>query len=316
MPLSSSSSLGQTREVKALQRFVNGDLPVKEATVYRKLTRADGKLQNEEWWRFAWQRGTWYVQRLQPDSNNPALLVPRPDSAICGASFSGLWAISDKDTHVAAKTSATNSLLEKNVGKRNMMLSALSLGLPRILDVQDIEEAPIEWNALEFKTSVATKRGNKYTILGKLSVDANGLPASAEYSGIEEFPGGLITYEYNPESATVPTVFTAKYAGSELRYEFLSITLGSNDLSNTGGYVPSLFAHTRGERRLTLWTNDRPYSVIQGKIVPAFEMHHRRRPAGSIILIILAVITATFLMLLYRHSEQTKNQKGQIQSDK
>jgi hypothetical protein len=287
------------------ENFVNGQVPLKEAIVYRKLSKADGTMQNEEWWRFGWQPETWYVQRLEPDANNPANLVPRPRSACYGASYTNLWAVSSKNVHIVAKATSADSLLDKNSASRNLMFAALSLGFPRILNDYTTEHGAVEWDGLQFR-SVVDASNKKSALSGTLTLGENGLPASAQYPGIGDFPAGSVTYEYRRKADTIPDVFIATYGGAELRYEFLSLTLGSNDLSNTGGYVPSLFASNNVERHVTLWTNDKAYSLINGQILPAFEVHQAKKRTGSIILLILVITSVIFLVSLYRRLGQTK----------
>lgn len=306
------------------QAFVNGEVPVKEAVVYRKITRADGTLVNQEWWRFGYQENTWYVQRLEPDKANPSKLVPLWDHEVFGASITHVWTVSDKTVNVAAKQSATGSVPDRHGAfPRSLMIEALSLGLPRRLDVPTIGDAPIGWDGLEFQTVVGSKRDEKGAVLatsnlaGKLSLGDNRLPASAEYPGVDAFPAGSVTCEYNSDTEGVPAVFIVRNSGTEFRYEFISLELGSNDLNGTDGYVPSLFADMKLERLITLYTNDKPYSVIHGKIRPAFGAQkivgeHRSR-IGLIILVTLAAASAIILALWYRRSEQERKTKQQQQ---
>lgn len=57
------------------QDFVNGNIPIKEAIVYRNIAKLDGTWMNEEWWRFGCQDNTYYVQRLEPDKETVQKLV-------------------------------------------------------------------------------------------------------------------------------------------------------------------------------------------------------------------------------------------------
>jgi len=65
------------------------------------------------------------------------------------------------------------------------------------------------------------------------------------------------------------------------RYEFLLLMLGSNYLGETEGYVPAMFAHTNFDRHFTLWTNSLPYSIINGKTLPAFGGKQKRTGCPS-----------------------------------
>jgi len=82
-----------TARLATFQKFVNGEVPVKEAVVYRELSKTNGTVLNREWWRLGYQNDTWFVQRLIPVATNSSHLVPR--DAICGASFAQLWTVSE-----------------------------------------------------------------------------------------------------------------------------------------------------------------------------------------------------------------------------
>lgn len=311
---------GQTTnsQLDIFQKFVNGMVPVREAVVYRIIAGKDGTMVNQDWWKFGLQGETWYVERLQPSTNDPEMLVPRPGSAVYGASVEDMWAVSDKDVHIAAKTVAANSLLDRNSAERNLMFSALSLGLPRMLDIRTLADAPIVWKGLQFHSTVAIKRSRtgavvaKAVIRGELTVSTVGaVPESAEFQGSGEFPSGSIRYEYQQDFPSVPKIFIAKYGGREYRYKFLSLVLASNDAILSGGYTPSMFAKKEPvERHVTFWTNGKAYSLIRSNLVPAFGAYEAQKRHGGIFLALLAIISALFLALLWR-SERRKNKQTQ-----
>ncbi len=138
-PTAGQGSTANTANAKLalFQDFVNGNVPVKEAVVYRKITKPDGTMVNQEWWRFGCQGSTWYVQRLRPDTNNPSSLVPLGGHQVGGASYTHLWIIDDRNVHLAAKESAEGSLLTK-AGLPTLLQTALSLGLPRKFGFFDV----------------------------------------------------------------------------------------------------------------------------------------------------------------------------------
>jgi hypothetical protein len=295
------------------QNFVNGRIPITEAVMCRKILSSEGKVLNQEWWRFGWQENTWYVQRVTPDGLSQTNFVPRTNSVICGHSWSHGWTISDENVHVAEKAFESGSKPDTFCAfERSLMFGALSLGLPRRDDVPAIQNAAINWDGLEFHSIVATSRDPTGKVLetsaisGKLNLLENGLTTSASYEGSGQFPGGSVAYEYRGENGLIPAAFTIKHPKREYRYEFLTLHLGSNDLSRTEGYVPSLFADLKVERSITLWTNDRPYSVINGKLQPAFgrPIHgeHAGRKSALLIMISLAVGAAIVLGLWYKRS--------------
>jgi thiol-disulfide isomerase/thioredoxin len=265
---------GASTEDKLLnfQKFVNGELAVKEAVMCRQVAGSNGVVLNREWWRFGCQKGTWFVQRLNPAGTNSPKLVPL-DSTVCGASFAQYWVISDENLHLAGRDEA---LEHSSWYDRILMIGALSLGIPRQVPVQENENTLVKWNGLEFNTVMGTKWDPNGEVVataplrGELELGANGLPATARFSGGGQLSSATITYEYPPDTEGIPSVFVIKYPGTAYRYEFLSLTVGSNDLAKTEGYVPSMFADMKTGRTVMLWTNELPYEQKEGKSYPAF----------------------------------------------
>ncbi len=312
-------SAGATNARLALfQDFVNGQVPVKKAVVYRKISKPDGMIINQDWWCFGYQDNTWYAERLKPATNDPTKLVPLSHDVICGASFTHLWTISDQNIHVAAKPFAAGGTPDRyGATVRNPMQASISLGLPRRLDKLELSDAPIEWDGLRFRTVRYEGLGGNgvgitVTLDGDVTLDANGLPAVARWSETHGYTGGSVFYEYGPDTQGIPTAFVCKYTKEALsyRYEFLSLTLGTNDLSETEGYVPSLFTDLKQERQVTIWTNNQDYSLINGKLVsgarPAHVYGEGPKQTGVIILISLAAVASTILALWYRRSKKER----------
>ena len=305
------------------QDFVNGKVPVKEAVVYRKITKPDGAVDNQDWWRFGCQENTWYCQRLQPDKNDASQLVPHGDQEVGGASYTHLWIIDDRNVHLAVKESADGSLLDK-YPLRNLMQSTLSLGLPRRTDKIEVSEAPIEWNGTKFSTIYydgPDEKGHRVTVVleGEVKLGIGGAPTVARWAPVRNLPGGAVTFEYGADTNAVPSVFAVKYSDEDLeyRYEFLSLTLGSNNLSETEGYVPALFSDLRLERNVKIWTNRQDYSLINGKLMsnarPMRIYGQGPKRGGLITLVSLVGVTATILALGYRRwakERRTNEQKG------
>jgi peroxiredoxin len=270
---------GQTTSagLALFQQFVNGQVPVKEAVVYREISNNNGKVLNKEWWQFAYQNDSWFVQRLIPDATNSAKLIPR-DSTIYGASFKQLWMISDQNLAAVGKDVATGSLPAKNLFYRTLIFSALSLGIPRQSDALSITDAPVKWNSLEFNSVIVSQRDKMGTAMataplqGQLIQGNNGCPVSAVYPEIGQYPGGEVTYEYEPSDATgIPKSFVEQYGNEKCRYEFLSLKLGEDNFMATNGYVPSLFADMTLKRIVTQYTNGLAYEQRDGKSYPSFQ---------------------------------------------
>ena len=269
---SAISAEGPSTPLQNFRSFVNGAVPVKEAVVYRQISQTN-KVLNEEWWRFGYQPNTWYVQRLHPATNDPAKLVPLEYDAVVGASFTNMWTVADKGLDLVEKRFAVGSRpASYGEFQRSLMLSALSLGLPRRFDAFDIADAQIEWSGTAFRTEInGSNKTNRLTLEGRLTVAGDGSPISAEFQAIGTRPAGTVAYEYRTNGMPVPAICTLRSGERKYRYEFLSLKLGTNDLSGTGGYVPSMFADMKLARNTTVWTNSLPYSANDGKIIPAFR---------------------------------------------
>jgi hypothetical protein len=171
------------------QEFVNGEVSIREAIVFRRITKSDGALVNQEWWRFGYQNDTWYVQRLTPAVDDSSKLVPLPGNTVCGASVDRLWTVGDKDVHWAARDSAAGSIPDTfGEFSRSLLLSALSLGLPRLTEVLSIEKAPVTWNQTKFTSETASKRDPQGKVLafgtatGEVVLSPEGTSASAPFA--------------------------------------------------------------------------------------------------------------------------------------
>jgi thiol-disulfide isomerase/thioredoxin len=186
--------------------------------------------------------------------------------------------VSDRNIHIADKTAYLGSTPDTYGSfQRSLMFAALSLGLPRKPDLHTIAESEVTWDRSAFTTYVVSKRGTNNSALataqtvGKLTLKEDGLPASASIPALGDFPGFTVTYEYAATNYSLPSAFVVNYAQTTYRFQFLSLQLGTNDMTETGGYVPSMFADMSLKRHVTLWTNDLPYSQIDGKSMPAFR---------------------------------------------
>jgi thiol-disulfide isomerase/thioredoxin len=259
--------------------FVNGGVPVKEAVVYREVSKADGTLVNKEWWRFGWQSGTWYVQRLVPNTNDPAKPFTRASDSVSGASLTNVWSVSDRNLHLAENAVARGSGPDSHGAfERSLMLDALSLGLARNSSVHTILDGHIGWRLLAFSTPVASRRDNRGTVTatarvsGRIELGDNGLPVTAIVPAEGDFPGETTVYEFAPTNVGIPKVFVTKSPdGHTVRHEFVSLQLGTNDLTATGGYAPALFADMNLQRGVTVWTNDLSYFLRDGEFQPSFR---------------------------------------------
>lgn len=190
------------------QAYVNGELPVKEAIVYRRISQHD-KITNQEWWRFGWQVNSWYVQRLEPDQSQSGDLVPLKGGVVLGKSYDHLWVVGDDFIHVAKEGWVLGSVLDR-AGRfpRSLLFSALSLGLPRRSDVISLDESPIHWEDSEFETVRNANRSGQgppslVRTKGQVVLGSGGLPEAAHYAEAGPMLGGTVTYRYVADGGMV-----------------------------------------------------------------------------------------------------------------
>jgi len=265
--------------LEIFQRFTTGKIPIKDAVVYRKLSTLGGKVLNEEWMRFGYQERTWFVYRLAPDTNNSSLLMPVDYHVVCGASLDQLWTISAKNFHVADKKSATGSVPDRfGDFSRGFMWRSLALGIPCI------ENTNIIWAGTNFATTVASKRDKKgdpterASLKGTLRLGTNGLPIGGEFQAVGDHRPEKVSYEHAHDSIGIPTAFTEVFTGSDpriFRYQFLSLTLGKENMEATDGYVPTMFGVPKYGREATLWvgTNHMEVDTLDVRLPAITSLH-------------------------------------------
>jgi hypothetical protein len=272
------------------KQFIVGQVPVREAVVYTTLTR-EGKLVNEEWFRFAYQPGdTWFVQRLIPDATITNNLVPRDDT-IVGASTTTRWNLGAKVMEVVDKAYASGSNPEQfGAFYSGLVYGTMNLQLP----------IPVEWHGLEFT--------NAQGATGQITLE-NGRPAEAKWavrrpgSTNEGWDVMWTRYDYAGSSNGLPRAFTL--ADSRLTHEsrFVSLVLGTDPKLGTNGYIPAMFSPALKEI-VIFWTNDESYLLTGGrlqsrKLPPGARVYTgERRVWPLLVLVGVALITAPGLIFL------------------
>src|SRR5882672_9613574 len=191
--------------LETFQRFVNGKVPVKDAVVYRRLTKPDGTLMNEEWMRFGYQDKTMFVFRLTRDTNNASQLISLPRPETFGASFDQVWTISDRTLHVADKEFAFGSVPDTaGAFPRSLVINSLALGIPCL------ENTNIQWSGSNFTSKILIHRditgiaNETVSVKGRLLLGADGIPTGAEYSGSANSNDRSVAYEYEPSQRGIP----------------------------------------------------------------------------------------------------------------
>jgi|GEM_PF-2731972 len=293
------------------QKFVNGEIPVQEAIVYRTVAKTNGIVFNKQWWRFAYQEGTWYCQQLKPDDSNPTNLIPSAMNGVCGKSYTSFWKINDAIIEVADKNFVRDSHLDY-VFERFLMLSALSLNLPRITQAFDIQDSYIEWDNLKYRSIVVSKRDKankvaKSPIEGWLVLGADGAPILSEHPGVGVFPAGKTHYYYTSLAESIPTEFISTNDVSIVDEKFILLKLGKTDLKKTGGYVPSMFADMKVHRDVAVWTNSKSYYLENGKLVDTstiLTFDNQKKQKGferlTVSLCVLAAVSAFLTLWRWR----------------
>lgn len=268
----SARSADQASGLEAFRQLSSGRLPIKEAVVLRTVSRPNGSVINKEWFRFGYQRGSWFAERLAPGTNDSRKLEHLANRTVCGASFTHRWTISDQNIHVAYKDAVTNNVPEE-FGNfyRRLMLESVTLGIGVGIPNLSIEQ--IQWDGLSFGSALGTATN---IVIGRVALGSNGLPEFADCLAIGSSSAGEIRYEWTKGGALAAFTKTFRRAGSNsYRYEFISLVIGAIDLDDTDGFVPSMFAFGDVPRRATLWTEEGSRTVNQSELPIAWVSRQR-----------------------------------------
>lgn len=296
--VSASTGFGQTNssKLKTFQRFVNGQVPIQEAVVYRKISEPSGYV-NQDWWRFGIQGESWYCQRLQPDQADPSKLVPHNslENGVAGASVRELWTVCDQFIHVADRAHASGSTPDRFGGIfRNLMMASLSLGISRDNDPLVIKSVRVKWDGLKYKSVVSTKRKDGHPaergqIEGTLTLDNQGFVASLKQEARPNWSPRTVTYEYPPNSEGIPIRIVVRdhsladptnTVDDVIEYVFLSLKVGTDKSVGKQGYLPSMFADKNLPWVISYWTNGVGYSLHDGEWRRYVE--HRKKPSPEV----------------------------------
>ncbi|MHB9006263.1 MAG: hypothetical protein ACYDC1_04980 [Limisphaerales bacterium] len=294
--------------LKLFQQFSNGQMPIEEAIVYRRI---GGSFTNESWLRFGFQTNTWYGQWVKPDPANAGQFVP-VDSRMQGASHSHFWLFSDDNIHLVPLDNAKDSTpWEFCKISWSMIRQALSFGVPMPHD----GVGGIHWDGPRFESRTITEFDQTWTPLetnvvrGVLVLGPDGRPRSTEYTAKDQRLNSVVTYEYAPDSQGLPRVFTeTKVNGdSTWRFEFLALKMGAVDLSQTDGYVPSLFADMTLPRKTAVWSHEKVWYVEGDELKPGFGFEPYRPPNSSAPWV-LGAVALVLTLFLARWLLRFKNQ--------
>lgn len=294
-----------------VKTFINGKIPIKNALVFRDIRAADGRVLNREWFRFGYQNGTWFAQRLSPDAKEPSKLTNHPLGVVVGASDRELWTISDENMHVAELGRSRGSVPEAFGSlERSLVFSTLALGVPRRLDITLLSESEIQWNGTRFSSQVITNIGahgeslKLGTVQGEFEFGSGGRVIGLRHPSLGKYPSRLVRYEYPPDRTnTIPARFIVEADGRIMTYEFLALDLGENESVSGAGYLPGMFAVNNAARNYTFWTNDRPYSFIEGHFQRAYGSANRR--ATTTIFLGVGLVAASVSAFAYKRWQKT-----------
>ncbi len=290
------------KRMTLFEQFTRGEIPIREAVVYREAQKPDGTVFNREWVKFSFQAAgaTYYIQRLAPSTNDPSKLVSAGANRTWGASMTHLWVITDTDVHVVEKTVAAGSGPKQNSDFGiNFMEGAISLGIPHTA----LES--LSWRESAFTTEMAQTglngegvRTNR--IFGERIVNEAGYTLECRVPKSGSFEAEEIIYAYNGVTNGLPSSFKERVAGGgdQFVWTFLSLELGQADLNETAGYVPTMFAAANLVRHPTIWTNQHSYTVFEAGTAPDFKAGNPQGVARGVFAgCALAVITISALWL-------------------
>jgi hypothetical protein len=306
LPLAGGFAQGPNPKLETFKKFINGEVPIAEAVVYRTIVTSPKHRPSREWWRFGCQHdaNTWYCRYLKPVATNSAEL--RPELGAVGASDDAFWVVGRHDLHIADKAHASllHGPLRMGTLERGYVNATLSLGFPRYGMPASVKQPLVRWDGLRFSLTVPTNWDRLRTgvIRGELVLGSNGLPAEAWFSNLTISPYPT-RYEYAPDSDGIPTAFTQSFPNETDRCVFLSLKLGVDErVEKTGGYLPGMFTRRMPEV-VSAWTNEQHYVLRGDQFVfnPAF----RTRPVktkGTVIMAAIAVTSISFLALWYWRS--------------
>ena len=278
------------------QKFVNGEIPIKEAVVHRTLT-LKGKLVNSQRWRFSLQDGgkSWYVQDLEPHNLY---------HSTSGASLAQLWVVGVESLNVVDKACAERSgpytMTDFN---RSLLWLAVSLGLPCEQDA--LEVAPVKWmgNRFEAMQTVRTGDGKSITRMAHGEVKLkDGRPSET----VDESGRVIATYEYQ-DTGAIPKAWIA--SAGEVRFEFERLELGTNSLCGEEGFLPGSFAKSFN-LLCSIWTNEVAYNVKQSGLWRASDTVQPRR-TGSMAMIAIVAVTFSGVCLYYMRTKKNEGQNDE-----
>ena len=274
------------------QKFVNGEIPIKEAVVHRTLTLR-GKLVNSQRWRFSLQDGgkSWYVQDLEPHNLY---------HSTSGASLAQLWHVGDETLHVVDKACTERSgpytMTDFN---RSLLWLAVSLGLPCEQDALEVPSVKWMGNRFEAMQTVRTGDGKSITRMAHGEVKLkDGRPSET----VDESGRVIATYEY-PDAGPIPKAWIA--SGGEVRFEFERLELGTNALCGAEGFLPGSFA-TTSNVHCSIWTNDVAYMVTDSGLWRASDIVQPRKTGSMAMIAIVAVTFFSCLVLYYANQKKRK----------
>lgn len=245
------------------KQWFSGKYPVKSALVQVTYYNTNGMARTAVWFRFGLQHDTYFYQPYIVDTNSTVSGMQLvPEGPIRGASGSVIWSMVGGDM-VSAET-VTN---EFAVGTNHVRdSSAIDQGfIHQALGLSGVDRNTIEWDNLKFtgKSMPEAFSGKREKVSFYITGMTNGTPAEywfwygtngpIKYHLVysTNLPPGipiLVRREHGPLSPVGP-----------IEMKILDARLGTNDLRETGGYVPSVFS--KGVKYLTMYTNAMAYNI-------------------------------------------------------
>lgn len=306
-----------TEVVDAFRLFISGKQYFKEMIINDPYLLSDSKTKVNRYYRIGWQSNTWFIEEIEP-SNDERTSWQRKVN-LYGVAFDKVWSVgnlavtfADRDDKRLWAGVSTNSI-ENTVGFQR----AWPLSLFITCGLLWVPPNTIVWeNSTRFSAERWTPSGNigciTNAIVGTIDEIGGNGPTKITYRPISTpSTNYILRYTYSrilPKGLPSGWSWSVEVNGytrySSPEKEILSATFGDQDLSSSGGYVPSLFNNIQ-RQYIVFYTNSTMFQMDRnaGQFIqtpandPAAEIQRSRK---RILLFVAAVFFVVLLLILLR----------------
>lgn len=253
----------QESPLDTFKAYLAGTFAVKSALVQKTTFTTNGTIKMLEWFRFGIQDDTYFFQKYREDTNPTAVGLDRLVSygQISGCAGGTIW--TTLSGLVSVETATEEEYAYDNVNPIRQTRSVHRNYIQQALGLPGVNKDATTWDNLKFKSkSSPTWFSHQEEVSGYITEMTNGVPSEYWYwfgrdgpikcrvrysSNLP--PGVPMAIRYDFPNATVVEPFECL---------LLSFKPGTNDLTETGGYVPSMF--TSGVTGISFFTNSAEYA--------------------------------------------------------